>query len=136
MLTTIKFLSNFPLLLSPLLTLVLVSFFAPANKAKALVESDLSASYKIFDFTWIDASNSFEDANGPYPNLTLFENNHYVFNNNSAENFFLTETFGSSYTGSEIFENNTSGPNRYLIFSPESNSTTSRNFFYYNPQNS
>ena len=136
MLTTIKFLSNSPLLLSPLLTLVLISLFAPASKAQALVESDLSTSYKIFDFTWIDALNSFEDANGPYPNLTLFENNHYVFNNNSAENLFLTETFGSSYTGSEIFENNTSGPNRYLIFSPESNSTTSRNFFYYNPQNS
>ena len=136
MLTTIKFLSNSPLLLSPLLTLVLISLFAPTGRALALVESDLSTSYKIFDFSWNDASDSFEEDSVAYPSLTFYENNHYVFNNDSAENLFLTETFGSSYTGSEIFENNTSGPNRYLIFSPESNSTTSRNFFYYNPQNS
>ncbi|HAU60555.1 MAG TPA: hypothetical protein DCW45_09360, partial [Opitutae bacterium] len=133
MLTTIKFLSNSPLLLSPLLTLVLVSLFAPTSRALALVESDLLTSYKIFDFSWNDASDSFEETSVAYPSLILYENNHYVFNNDSAENLFLTETFGSSYTGSEIFENNTSGPNRYLIFSPESNSTNSRNFFYYNP---
>ena len=136
MLTTIKFLSNSPLLLSPLLTLVLISLFVPTSRALALVESDLLTSYKIFDFSWNDASDSFEETSVAYPSLILYENNHYVFNNDSAENLFLTETFGSSYTGSEIFENNTSGPNRYLIFSPESNSTNSRNFFYYNPQNS
>ena len=61
MLTTIKFLSNSPLLLSPLLTLVLISLFAPTGRALALVESDLLTSYKIFDFSWNDASDSFEE---------------------------------------------------------------------------
>ena len=136
MLTTLKFLSNSRLLLSPLLIIASLPLFVPTDRASALVESDLLTSYKTLDFTWNSALNSFEDANSAYPNLTFFENNHYVFNNNSAENLFLTNAFGSSYTGSEIFENNTSGPNRYLIFSPESNNTTPRSFFYYNPENS
>ena len=34
----------------------------------------------------------------------------------------------ATYLGSEVFNNNTSGPDRYLIFSPESNNSVFPNF--------
>ena len=91
----------------------------------------MSDRYEIYELSW--DSNAFQISNTSFPNLIFFENNHYVFSNQASEILFLSDRVDATYLGSEVFNNNTSGPDRYLIFSPESNNSVSREFYYYRP---
>ena len=102
------------------------------QKLFSLDENSLASNYQIFDLSWDTVSNSFLIDGVAFPNLTLYDNNDYIFRINSAEQLLIAE-HDFTYTGTELFENNTTGPNRYVVFSPQSANSDNRLFYYLNP---
>ena len=71
--------------------------------------------------------------NDPFPTINLFENNYYIFENKSfnGDKFSIGENNQSSYS-SGIWNNEASGADEYLFFTPDSNTT--RTLYYFNPE--
>ena len=77
-------------------------------------------------------ADGFEISGQLKPNLTLYENNHYLFakSDTNATLFFISDSIGSTYGGSEIFNNGLSSFSEYLLLTP--NASTSI-LHYYDP---
>jgi len=71
-------------------------------------------------------------SNSPFPTLSLFENNYYVFNNISSGEIRLAigEDNNTEYTQLDIWNNGSYSNDEYLLFSPDRN--TSRTLYYFN----
>ncbi|MDG0964978.1 MAG: tandem-95 repeat protein, partial [Opitutales bacterium] len=69
-----------------------------------------------------------------FPTLSLYENNYYVFNNNStiAVSLSIGEDNNTQYQGFDIWNNGSHSDDEYSLFSPELNS--SRVLYYFNPE--
>ena len=127
MLTTKKFLSC----LSPLTQFIPSLFlhfclFFPTGQTIALTEDDLSDSYEVYELSW--GFKCFSNFKYQFSKSDFFENNHYVFSNQASEILFLSDRVDATYLGSEVFNNNTSGPDRYLIFHPNQTTLFPGNF--------
>ena len=72
-------------------------------------------------------------SNSPFPTLSLFENNYYVFNNVSGVDvrFSIGEDNSSEYTKLDVWNNGSFSNDEYLLFSPDLNS--SRTIYYFKP---
>ena len=95
----------------------------------------LGSNHQELNFTWDSSNQSFFNSGQAYPSQTIYENNHYIFYNNSDQSFYLSDTFNTNYSGNEVFNNGSSVNGEYIVFSPESNGSDSRSFYYYNPNN-
>jgi hypothetical protein len=75
-------------------------------------------------------------SNSPFPTLSLFENNYYVFNNISSEQirFAIGEDNTTEYTHVDIWNNGSHSNDEYSLFSPDRNS--SRTLYYFNADQS
>ncbi|MGY8714811.1 MAG: hypothetical protein ACKVJ1_13060, partial [Verrucomicrobiia bacterium] len=64
-------------------------------------------------------------SNSPFPTLSLFENNYYVFNNISSEQirFAIGEDNTTEYTHVDIWNNGSHSNDEYSLFSPDRNSS-------------
>ena len=72
--------------------------------------------------------------NSSFPTLSLYENNYYVFNNNSTGEFRFSvgEDNNTQYSGLDVWNNGSYSSDEYLLYSPELNS--SRILYYFNPE--
>ena len=72
--------------------------------------------------------------NSSFPTLSLYENNYYVFNNNSTGEFRFSvgEDNNTQYSGLDVWNNGSYSSDEYLLYSPELNS--SRILYYFNPK--
>ena len=102
---------------------ILFSLFAFSRffGQRSIANIDLAENFKIFDLDWNSSNDSFDVSDDSITQFLFFDNNHYVFRNHSSEKLLVSDQLNGNYFGSEVFENNTSGPERYLVFSPESN---------------
>ena len=75
--------------------------------------------------TITSTANGFEISGQLKPNLTLYENNHYLFAKSDTNStlFYISDSIGSSYGGSDVFNNGLSSLSEYLLLSP--NASTS-----------
>ena len=72
--------------------------------------------------------------NEPYPNLTVYENNYYIFiNSSSSARFCIGENNQTIYSGNDIWNSDSIGNDKYLLFSP--NISSPRSLYYFNPDN-
>jgi hypothetical protein len=72
------------------------------------------------------------DVNFSDPSVFVaYEHNYYAFRVDSNHSVYLSTSLGIDYNGSEVFNNGATGPNEYLLFSPDQNS--SRNWYIYDP---
>ena len=74
-------------------------------------------------------------SNSPFPHLSVYENNFYVFDINSSNGgtFYIGENNQSTYSKSDVWNNGAQGSDEYVLFSPDSN--TSRTLYYFNSEN-
>ena len=63
--------------------------------------------------------------NSSFPNLSLYENNYYVFNNNSTGEFRFSigEDNNTRYSDLDVWNNGSYSSDEYLLYSPELNSS-------------
>lgn len=111
-------------------TMVVWSFLAGSNSAFAQYLPS------IHEFHWDDANNSFYLEGSAFPEITLLEENTYLFYNKTAGSgkLYIADLNHSIYEGNsafrEIFHNGTQGELEYCAFTP--NATTPRNLIYFN----
>lgn len=72
-------------------------------------------------------------SNQEFPTFNLYENNFYVFDNNSSlqSRINLGENTNSIYLKSDVWNNGAYSDDEYLLFQPDFNS--SRTFYYFKP---
>ena len=77
-------------------------------------------------------ADGFEISGQLKPNLTLYENNHYLFakSDSNATLFYISDSIGSPYGGSDIFNNGLSSFSEYLLLSPKASTSI---LYYYDP---
>ena len=80
--------------------------------------------------TW--TVNGFDVSGELKPNLIFYENNQYLFakSDSNSTPFYLSDSVGSEYAGSGVFNNGFSSFSEYLLLSPNSLTST---LYYYNP---
>lgn len=90
---------------------------------------------ETFSFEWNGTNflvTGSDFSNQVFPTLNLYENNYYIFENNSSEKSQLniSEDIVKSYSKSDVWNNGANSFNEYLFFTPDHN--TSRVLYYYN----
>ncbi|OUU06989.1 MAG: hypothetical protein CBC00_09935 [Verrucomicrobia bacterium TMED40] len=82
--------------------------------------------------TITSTANGFEISGQLKPNLTLYENNHYLFAKSDTNTtlFYISDSIGSTYGGSDVFNNGLSSLSEYLLLSPN---TSTPILHYYDP---
>ena len=81
--------------------------------------------HENFSLNWDAATEKFLISNQPYPQLSLYDNNHYIFYNNSSQSIYLSDSPNSNYLGTQVFNNGVTVNGEYLVYSPESNESIS-----------
>lgn len=77
-------------------------------------------------------ADGFEISGQLKPNLTLYENNHYLFEKSDTNTtpFYISDSIGSTYGGSDVFNNGLSSSSEYLLLSPNASTPM---LYYYDP---
>ena len=80
--------------------------------------------------TW--TVNGFDVSGELKPNLIFYENNQYLFakSDSNSTSFYLSDSVGSEYAGSGVFNNGFSSFSEYLLLSPNPSASI---LYYYNP---
>jgi len=112
-----------------LLTISLLVVFSSVGKAQSFNGQVIHR----FSLEWTGSSFQINGFPGQsFPNLTLYENQYYVFENNSSSGvtFAIGENNQSTYRKSDVW-NQLARMNKYSLVVPDSN--TSRTLHYFNP---
>ena len=92
-----------------------------------------SASYEVIDLNWSDADQAFQRGEDNFPQIRLFSNCYYNFTNHSNQRLVISTDLDSTLlSGSSVFNNASTGPEAYLLFTPKLEGSEQENFYYYN----
>ena len=91
---------------------------------------------ELFSFEWNGTNflvTGADFSNQAFPTLNLYENNYYIFENNSSliSRLNISEDMLKSYSKSDVWNDGANSLDEYIFFSPDQN--TSRVLYYYNP---